>query len=196
VTKPHLLLLHGALGACSQFEPLSQLLSPHFIVHTFDFEGHGRAASRNRPFRIEHFAENIVEYLDEHRLPRTHIFGYSMGGYAALYLAHIHPDRVGNVATLATKFQWNSEVAEKESAALDPETLSKKLPKFAEALAQRHGNDRWKGVLMRTADMMLWRDHFFSISSRNSYFPLLLLQFFSIIESIIQIFLERYVYCS
>ncbi|HEV8538157.1 MAG TPA: alpha/beta fold hydrolase [Bacteroidota bacterium] len=100
--KHDLLLLHGALGASAQFEPLLPHLSPYYTLHTFDFEGHGRTPSRNRSFRIEHFAENILEYLDEHALPQSHIFGYSMGGYAALYLALIRPGRVKHIATLGT----------------------------------------------------------------------------------------------
>src|SRR5258706_11557389 len=62
--KPDLLLLHGALGSSDQLAELSELLTQHYNVHTFDFEGHGKTSSRERPFRIEHFAENILEYLD------------------------------------------------------------------------------------------------------------------------------------
>src|SRR5258706_12817767 len=114
MSKPGLLLLHGALGAADQFRELSKLLEQYYAVHTFDFEGHGRAPFRNRPFRIEHFAENIVEYLDNHDLQDADMFGYSMGGYAALYLALIQPDRIKSIATLGTKYHWNPETAKKE----------------------------------------------------------------------------------
>ncbi len=112
----HLLLLHGALGASDQFAPLLPLLARHFTVHTLDFEGHGPAPLRNRPFRIQHFAENVIDYLDAHRLNAIDLFGYSLGGYVALYLARTQPDRVSGVFTLGTKLQWSSDLKEACSA--------------------------------------------------------------------------------
>jgi pimeloyl-ACP methyl ester carboxylesterase len=153
--KPDLLLLHGALGASEQFQTLSELLEGQFTVHAFDFEGHGTAPSRDRPFRIEHFAENIITYLDVTSLPKTHIFGYSMGGYVAMYLTLRQPERVQSIATLGTKFRWNPETAEKEASLLKPEILPEKLPRFAETLARRHVATGWQTVLRMTADMML-----------------------------------------
>ncbi len=38
-----LLLLHGALGAKSQFDKLADLLCTTYIVHALNFEGHGGA---------------------------------------------------------------------------------------------------------------------------------------------------------
>jgi len=37
---------------------------------------------------------------------------------------------------------------------LDAKTIAEKVPKFAEALKTRHGND-WEALLQKTADMML-----------------------------------------
>lgn len=155
MSKSNLLLLHGALGASDQFHALSKLLAEYYAIHTFDFEGHGRAPSRDRPFRIEYFAENIASYLDNNNLRDAHVFGYSMGGYAALYLALVQPERMKKIATLGTKFRWDIVTARKESSALDPRAISEKLPRFAEVLAQRHVAAGWEKVLERTAEMML-----------------------------------------
>src|SRR5574341_2268135 len=92
--KPRLLLLHGAVGAGSQFDFLLPLLGERYEVHRLDFEGHGVSPLRGRPFRTEHLAENVAEYLDRSALESVDIFGYSMGGYVALYLAHAQPQRV------------------------------------------------------------------------------------------------------
>lgn len=62
--RPHLFLLHGALGASTQFRPLLPFLQNKFDVHTLDFEGHGASPLKNRPLRLKHFAENAVAYLD------------------------------------------------------------------------------------------------------------------------------------
>lgn len=154
MTAPHVLLLHGALGASIQFLPLEARLGDRFRVHTLDFEGHGSSPVRTRPFRIGHFAENVVELLDRKRLAQVHLFGYSMGGYVALHLAAIAPGRVRRVATLATKLAWTPDVAVRESAMLDCSTIREKLPKFATALEQRHTALGWEALLGRTAELL------------------------------------------
>lgn len=151
---PDLLLLHGALGAASTLHPLQQLLEADFNVHTLNFRGHGGSQTPLGPFRIELFAEDILRYLDQHQLQQVDIFGYSMGGYVALYLALQHPDRVGRIFTLATKFAWSPETAAKEVKMLQPEKVQEKVPAFAAALARRHQPNEWQEVMRRTADMM------------------------------------------
>ncbi|TSA49473.1 MAG: alpha/beta fold hydrolase [Sphingobacteriales bacterium] len=136
--KPPLILLHGAIGATSQFNSFTDLLSQSFTIYTFDFEGHGQRPFNNRPFRIEHFAENLSEFIEEYQLQPADIFGYSMGGYVALYLAATRPEYIHHIYTLATKFDWDTETATKESAHLNPEKLKEKVPQFAHALELRH----------------------------------------------------------
>ena len=79
-----ILLLHGALGSNRQLEPLKQVLNENCNFHTLCFEGHGARATGN-PLRIEHFSNNLLEFLQETGLKKPLVFGYSMGGYVALY---------------------------------------------------------------------------------------------------------------
>jgi pimeloyl-ACP methyl ester carboxylesterase len=154
MSKPTLLLLHGALGASVQFAPLLPLLGEKYDVHLLDFEGHGSTPPKARPFRMEHFVENVHDYLSESGIEQTNIFGYSMGGYVACVLAEVHPHLVGNLATLGTKFHWDPEVAAREVGFLDPEKIEAKVPHFAQSLAERHPSG-WKAVVARTAEMMI-----------------------------------------
>lgn len=151
---PALLLLHGALGSSAQFAAVVPLLQKRYQVHTLDFEGHGHRPTQ-RPFRMEHFAENILEYLDQQALPAAHCFGYSMGGYVALYLASQQPERVQSVQTLGTKLAWTPEVAAQEIRLLDPAKIRAKVPRFAQELEARHPALGWEPVLAQTADLLL-----------------------------------------
>jgi pimeloyl-ACP methyl ester carboxylesterase len=150
----HLLLLHGALGSAATLQPLQDMLAPHYALHTLNFSGHGGEPFPQAPFRIEQFAEDVLRYLDQHDLSKMDVFGYSMGGYVALYLALHHPQRIGRVFTLATKFAWSPESAAKEVKLLQPERLQEKVPEFAAVLAARHAPNAWQDVVQRTADMM------------------------------------------
>ena len=97
MSRPQLMLLHGALGAQLQFEPLLPYLKNVFDIHTLEFEGHGASPLKNRPFRMKHFAENVIDYLDENKIATACIFGHSLGGHVGLYLARFFPDRVSGV---------------------------------------------------------------------------------------------------
>ena len=152
--KPPLILLHGAIGSASQFDSVSDLLSESFTNYTFDFEGHGRRAFNNREFRIEYFAENLSEFIEEYHLQPANVFGYSMGGYVALYLAATRPEYIQRIYTVATKFNWNVETALKESAQLDPEKLKEKVPQFIHLLKERHIHG-WAQNLKYTSEMIL-----------------------------------------
>ena len=152
--KPNLILLHGAIGASSQLQNLAIELAQHFTIYTFDFEGHGKNQNSNRNFRIEYFAENLEQFIIQNKLQAANIFGYSMGGYVALYLASQKPSLISRIFTLATKFDWNAESALKESAMLNAEKIEIKIPHFANDLKNRHTDD-WKIVLQKTAEMMI-----------------------------------------
>lgn len=150
----HILLLHGALGAASTLEPLKKELLPFYQVHSFNFSGHGGSEIPQAGFSIELFTQDVLAYLDQQQLPAVHIFGYSMGGYVALYLAKLHPEKVKSIFTLATKFNWSPATAEKEIRLLNPEKIQEKVPHFAKALAERHDPQDWKENMIKTADLM------------------------------------------
>jgi pimeloyl-ACP methyl ester carboxylesterase len=149
-----LVLLHGALGAASQFTPWLPLLEPHFRVHVLDFEGHGARAFEERPFHIDHFADNLAALLADQGLNGAHIFGYSMGGYVAMRQALRAPGSIGRLLTFATKLAWDAPTAAKEALLLDPDTLLAKVPKFAAQLEARHHGNDWRLHLNRTAALM------------------------------------------
>lgn len=150
-----ILLLHGALGTQTQLEDLKVLLQKDsFEVHGMDFSGHHGVPFSPAGFGIEVFAYDVLRYLDQNRLNEVDIFGYSMGGYVAVWLAHLFPDRVKRVITLGTKFDWNPESAEREIRKLDPEKIQQKVPAFARLLEHRHAPNDWKELLHRTAHMM------------------------------------------
>jgi pimeloyl-ACP methyl ester carboxylesterase len=149
-----ILLLHGAIGAAVQLEPLKAQLEQQHKVYTTDFSGHGSRAFPEKDFSIALFAADVLQFMQEQGLERVSVFGYSMGGYVAMYLAKHHPDKIDKVITLATKFHWDAETAQKEIQMLNAEKIEAKVPAFADSLRNRHTGKDWKKVLQRTADML------------------------------------------
>lgn len=93
--------------------------------------------------------------MDEKGLKEVNIFGYSMGGYVAMYIAKHYPHKIFKVVTLATKFHWDEHIATRETQMLDPHQIEIKVSFYADALKQRHGHNEWILVLQRTCEMLL-----------------------------------------
>jgi pimeloyl-ACP methyl ester carboxylesterase len=149
------LLLHGALGSKSQLDPFKNLLEAQggVTVYAIDFSGHHGMAFREG-FGIEAFSDDILKFLDDHELLTVDIFGYSMGGYVALWFAYCHPQRVSKIITLGTKFDWDPTSAIREVKKMDSEKILEKVPAFARILQQRHAPNDWKQLLQKTSSMM------------------------------------------
>lgn len=150
----HLLLLHGALGSQEQFDDLKDALSADFTIDTLSFSGHGRTASQQHAFTVQNLSHEVLHWLNDKQRRKIDIFGYSMGGYVALWLARFYPDRVGKIMTLGTKLDWNEATAEKETRFLNAEKIAAKVPAFAAELQDRHGEHEWHSVLQKTANLM------------------------------------------
>src|SRR5262249_22598437 len=150
-----LVLIHGALGAATQMEPLRQAVGPERPVMAVELEGHGETPPIGTGYSIERFADNIRQALAARGVDRADLFGYSMGGYVALYLAAHSPDLVASVTTLGTKLTWTPTIAAAENTRLDPDVIRAKVPAFADLLERRHrGAGGWESVLARTAGLM------------------------------------------
>ncbi|MFZ1751162.1 MAG: alpha/beta hydrolase, partial [Saprospiraceae bacterium] len=143
--KP-LILLHGALNTLAQMQPLQQKLDADFDAQVLSFSGHS-AERCDGIFSIDVFVDDIIRYMDAHEIDASDFFGYSMGGYAATKLAMHHPDRVGKIMTLGTKWDWNPESAAKEVAMLDPKVIMEKVPQYASKLQSMFGEQNWISVV-------------------------------------------------
>lgn len=148
-----LILLHGAVGDQTQLYPLREQLSRP-DVHSLNFAGHGARTLDASPFRLESFADDLLAWLDSNASEPADIFGYSMGGYVALYVAALHPERVRSVFTLGTRLRWTPEAAAEMCAQLDAAKIAEKVPRFAAQLEGVHRATGWQRVLALTCDAL------------------------------------------
>ena len=144
-----IILLHGAFGSSMKLQPLAIQLSKQYKVHVLDFSGHGSRPMPEEPFSIQLFMNDILNYMELHRLERVSLFGYSMGGYVAVYMALHHPEKINRIVTLATKYLWDEHTSAKMVQAMQPEQLMAQSPEFIKALEQEHVSD-WEDVVRHT----------------------------------------------
>jgi pimeloyl-ACP methyl ester carboxylesterase len=150
-----IVLLHGALGSQQQLEPLKEVLQKTYLVHSFNFIGHGGNEIPDT-LSMNDMVEQLRQYI-EANIPADHeltLFGYSMGGYAALLLASKNVCKIDRIITLGTKLDWNVAQAENEIKMLNPAIIEEKIPAFAQELKTRHQPADWKLLLEKTAEMI------------------------------------------
>lgn len=149
----NLLLLHGALGTRDQLGRLREAL-PDVRTHALEFRGHGGGAIPDEGLSMELFLHDVHDALEEAGWSQAHLFGYSMGGYAALLYASRFPEQVRSAVTLGTKLKWDRAGLDRERRMLDPQVMQEKVPQFAKHLQLAHGPERWEGLLHATAALI------------------------------------------
>lgn len=91
---PPLILLHGNGEDLSYFVHQMEPFAKYFRVIAIDTRGHGQTPRGNAPFTIRQFAEDLLGFMDRHRIEKAHILGFSDGGNIAMVFALAHPERV------------------------------------------------------------------------------------------------------
>lgn len=149
----NLLLLHGALGYGGQFDAIKLLLEKEFNIFTPTFSGHGGGEIPSE-LSIHNYALEISEYINHNIKGDVNVFGHSMGGYVALYIAANNLVPISKIMTLGTKQLWSPEIAKGETRMLNTEKLKEKVPAFAKHLEKIHGSN-WELLCQKTGDMLI-----------------------------------------
>ena len=92
-----LILLHGNGEDCSYFAHQIDAFAAHFHVIAIDTRGHGQTPRGEAPFTIRQFADDLLVFMDEHHIEKTHLLGFSDGGNIAMVFALKYPERVGKL---------------------------------------------------------------------------------------------------
>lgn len=99
--KAPLLVLHGAYMSADAMAPMVQQFARTRPVIVIDQRGHGRTGDGPGPITYERLADDAAAVLDAAGVRQADVFGYSMGGGAAIQLAIRHPDKVGKLVSVS-----------------------------------------------------------------------------------------------
>lgn len=111
------LLLHGGLFNIDlQFGEVLPGLARTRQVIAVDFQGHGRTGDIDRPLTSAGLASDVVGLLQHLGVPRVDVFGFSVGGGVALYLAVKHPALVRRLVVSSASFHPDGDRPENAEA--------------------------------------------------------------------------------
>ncbi|MBF8190718.1 alpha/beta fold hydrolase [Nonomuraea sp. K274] len=88
-----LVLLQGQANDHRWWDSVREDFDGHLTI-TLDYRGTGGSDKPDEPYTTRGFATDVVAVLDELDVPRAHVYGTSMGGRVAQWLAIDHPGRV------------------------------------------------------------------------------------------------------
>ena len=95
---PPLLLQHGTTGSWEDWAEFgyAQPLRKEYQLILVDARGHGASDKPHdaAAYDLAARAADIVAVLDDLGIPKTHFFGYSLGGWIGFGLARYSPDRI------------------------------------------------------------------------------------------------------
>lgn len=92
-----LILLHGNGEDSSYFTHQVEYFSQWYRVLALDTRGHGKSPRGTALFSIGQLAEDLYAFLEEKKISRAHILGFSDGGNIALTFALRYPERVDHL---------------------------------------------------------------------------------------------------
>ena len=92
------ILLHGGLSSSRAWrEQVSPLVAAGHRLILIDSRGHGRSTLGDGPLSYERMADDVLAVMDQLKLEKSAVVGWSDGGIIALVLAMRHGDRLSRV---------------------------------------------------------------------------------------------------
>lgn len=92
---PPLVLLQGQANDHRWWGPVRADFDAAYRCVTFDYRGTGGSDKPDEPYSTRGFVADVLAVLDELGVERAHVYGTSMGGRVAQWLAADQPGRVG-----------------------------------------------------------------------------------------------------
>ena len=99
-----LVLLPGGFMTLEALGPLLPALAADRRVIAVELEGHGRTADLDRPLSVDQMAHDVAGLIEQLGLGAVDLFGFSLGGMAALRLAILHPERVRKLVVVSAGY--------------------------------------------------------------------------------------------
>lgn len=96
-----LLAIHGVTSSHLAWQFLADALVPRgFTIWAPDLRGRGDSHAVGAPYGMATHAADLVAMLDAAGVDSTDVVGHSMGGFVAVALQHLYPQRVSRLSLL------------------------------------------------------------------------------------------------
>lgn len=111
-SAPPLVLIHGGLDHCRNWDAIARALQPHFHIVAPDLRGHGDSEwAKGSSYTLVDNVADLTRLIAAAGLKDAALVGHSMGGMVAQAYAGTFPDRVSRLVVLDGTFLSTSQPA-------------------------------------------------------------------------------------
>ncbi|OCK54827.1 alpha/beta hydrolase [Bradyrhizobium sp. LMTR 3] len=111
-SAPPLILVHGGLDHCRNWDAIARDLQPHFHIMAPDLRGHGDSEwAKGSSYSLTDNVYDLTRLMRFAGLQDAAIVGHSMGGMVALAYAGTYPESVSRLVVLDGAFLLGSQAA-------------------------------------------------------------------------------------
>lgn len=102
--KPPVVLLHGSpSGGGREFASYAQRLTAGgYVVYAPDLPGFGASDPKAPNYSMSGYARLMLVALDDLKIERAHVVGWSLGGGSGILMSSLAPDRIASLTMLAS----------------------------------------------------------------------------------------------
>lgn len=95
-----IIILHGLLGMLDNWQTQSKLYAEAGLkVYALDQRNHGKSPHSD-VFNFEAMAADVLDFMQQHRIPSAFVLGHSMGGKTAMQFALTNPELVDKLVVV------------------------------------------------------------------------------------------------
>jgi pimeloyl-ACP methyl ester carboxylesterase len=91
-----LIILHGLFGSLDNWQTLAKYWADNYRVWLIDQRNHGRSP-HSKDFSYQLMAEDLNNFIDEHKINSPIVLGHSMGGKTAMEFAVNNPNMLSKL---------------------------------------------------------------------------------------------------
>jgi pimeloyl-ACP methyl ester carboxylesterase/tetratricopeptide (TPR) repeat protein len=163
-----IILLHGYTDSSFSYSTVLPLLDRKYRVYVLDQRGHGESdrpkGSDSGAYALQHFAADVVAFMDAMKIDKATIVGHSMGSFVAQHVAVAAPERVKRLVLSGSATTIRNSVVldlQREVDALKDPVPEKFVREFQTSTIFHPPSDEFfKGVLRETMRLPahVWRD--------------------------------------
>jgi pimeloyl-ACP methyl ester carboxylesterase len=180
------ILLHGGLANANYWGLLVRALAPHYRVIVVDSRGHGRSSRNAEPYGYDLMASDVIGLMDDLKIDKAALIGWSDGAIIGLDIALHHPERLSKLFAFAANSDPGGVKDVNQSAVFtafiararkEYEELSPTPTQYDSFLAQItkmwQTQPHWTAAELRTIKVPTWivdADHDEAINRENTLF--------------------------
>lgn len=99
-----IIIAHGLYGSSDNWVSIAKDLAKNFEVFLIDQRNHG-ASPHTNSHTYQDLKEDLLEFMNDHRIKKATLLGHSMGGKTVMFFAAEYPERISNllIADIAPK---------------------------------------------------------------------------------------------